>query len=58
MMDKLLFWCAEHRKKIGYTWGVLNAVSGIHSIMNGQTTNGIIILFVGTVLIFDAWILP
>ena len=57
-MDKLLFWCAEHRKKIGYTWGVLNAVSGIHSIMNGQTTNGIIILFVGTVLIFDAWILP
>jgi hypothetical protein len=58
MIEKLLFWCGEHRKKIGYTLGALNAVSGIHSILNGQTTNGILILFVGTVLIFDAWLLP
>lgn len=58
MMDKLVFWFSENRKKIGYTLGILNLLLGVNSVITGQTNNGIIMIFVGSVIIFDAWSMP
>jgi hypothetical protein len=58
MKDKIIFWFTENRKKIGYTLGGLNVLSGLNSIANGQSANGLIMIFVGSVLIFDAWAFP
>ena len=55
MLDKVLFRLSENRKKIGYTVGTINVLSGLSLLAMGNTTNGIIQLFVGSVLIFDAW---
>ena len=55
MLDKVLFWLSKNRKKIGYTVGTINVLSGLSLLAMGNTTNGIIQLFVGSVLIFDAW---
>ncbi len=55
MLEKVIFWFTENRKKIGYTLGVLNILGGLSLLASGNTTNGFIQLFVGTVLIFDAW---
>ena len=57
MKDKLIFWFSENRKKIGYTLGTLNILSGFNSLYTGQTSNGLMMLFVGSVLIFDAYTL-
>jgi hypothetical protein len=58
MKDKILFWFTENRKKIGYTLGTLNVLSGLSLLASGNTSNGVIQLFVGSVLIFDAWMMP
>ena len=58
MKDKIIFWFTENRKKIGYTLGALNVLGGASLIVSGNTTNGVIQLFVGSVLIFDAWMMP
>lgn len=58
MKEKIMFWFTENRKKIGYTLGALNILSGIESLVHGQTSNGLIMFFVGGVLIFDAWTYP
>jgi hypothetical protein len=55
MMEKTMFWFTENRKKIGYTLGTLNVLGALTLFVNGQTTNGLIQLFAGSVLIFDAW---
>jgi hypothetical protein len=55
MLEKLVFWFTENRKKIGYTLGALNVLGGLSLLTSGNTTNGVIQLFVGSVLIFDAW---
>jgi|LauGreDrversion4_2_1035121.scaffolds.fasta_scaffold521717_2 hypothetical protein len=55
MLDKVLFWLSENRKKIGYTVGTINVLSGLSLLAMGNTANGAIQLFVGSVLIFDAW---
>jgi hypothetical protein len=58
MMDKLVFWLGENRKKIGYTLGGVNMLCGVNSLIFGQISNGVILLFVGFVLVFDAWSMP
>jgi len=58
MKDKILFWFTENRKKIGYTLGAVNVLGGASLIASGNTSNGVIQLFVGSVLIFDAWMMP
>jgi uncharacterized membrane protein HdeD (DUF308 family) len=58
MMDKMIFWFSENRKKIGYTLGGLNIILGVDSLANGQTSNGLLMLFIGSFLIFDAWMFP
>ena len=55
MIDKIIFWFSEYRKKIGYTLGVLNVLLGINALANGQTSNGLLMFFIGSVIIFDAW---
>ena len=55
MIDKVIFWFTENRKKIGYTLGALNILGGLSLLATGNTTNGVIQLFVGSVLVFDAW---
>ena len=57
MFDKLVFWFTENRKKIGYTLGALNLLGGLSLLVAGNTTNGVIQIFVGSVLIFDAWMM-
>lgn len=58
MLEKFVFWFTENRKKIGYTLGALNILGGLSSLSIGNTTNGLILLFVGVVLVFDAWSMP
>ena len=58
MIDKLMFWFSENRKKIGYTLGILNLLVGVNSLLSGQTNNGLIMIFVGSVIVFDAWSMP
>ena len=58
MMDKVIFWFTENRKKIGYSLGGLNVLGGLGSLANGHTGNGLIQIFAGSVLIFDAWMMP
>ncbi len=50
-----MFWFTENRKKIGYTLGALNLLGALTLFSSGQSANGFIQLFVGSVLIFDAW---
>ena len=57
MIEKAIIWFTINRKKIGYTLGGLNVLSGFNSLISGQTSNGMIQLFVGSVLIFDAWLM-
>jgi hypothetical protein len=57
MLDKFVFWFTENRKKIGYTLGALNVLGGASLLASGNTSNGVIQLFVGSVLIFDAWMM-
>ena len=57
MKDKIIFWLSENRTKIGYTLGALNVISGVSLIATGNTANGLIQLFLGSVLIFDAWMM-
>jgi hypothetical protein len=58
MLEKVIFWFSEHRKKIGYTLGALNLLGGLSVLASGNTGNGLVQIFVGSVLIFDAWIMP
>lgn len=58
MKDKIIFWFTENRKNIGYTLGALNVLGGLSLLASGTNTNGLIQIFVGSVLIFDAWLMP
>jgi hypothetical protein len=55
MIEKFVFWLSENRKKVGYSLGGINMLCGINSLAFGQISNGFVLLFVGFVLIFDAW---
>jgi hypothetical protein len=55
--DKVIFWFTENRKKIGYTLGIINVLCGVNSLATDQPSNGMIQIFIGTVLIFDAWLM-
>ena len=56
-IDKVIFWFTENRKKIGYTLGIINILCGVNSLATDQSSNGMIQIFIGTVLIFDAWLM-
>jgi hypothetical protein len=57
MIDKLATWVTINRKKIGYTLGGINILSGIMCLSGyGQFSTGMIQLFVGSIIIFDAWL--
>ena len=58
MIEKIVFWFSEYRKKIGYTLGVLNILSGLSLLGTSQVSNGILQIFIGSVIIFDAWSTP
>jgi uncharacterized membrane protein HdeD (DUF308 family) len=55
MLEKIIFWLTENRKKIVYTLGGLNILGGLSLLANGNTTTGAIELFVGIFLVFDSW---
>jgi hypothetical protein len=57
-MEKAITWFTINRKKIGYTLGTLNILSGVMCVSGyGQFSNGMIQIFVGSVIIFDAWLM-
>ena len=56
--DNIITWLTINRKKIGYTLGILNLLVGVNSLLSGQTNNGLIMIFVGSVIVFDAWSMP
>jgi hypothetical protein len=58
MIEKAIFWFTVNRKKIGYTLGVLNILSGLSLLGTSQVSNGILQIFIGSVIIFDAWSTP
>ena len=58
MIEKAITWFTINRKKIGYTLGALNLLGGLSMLTSGQNTNALIQIFVGSVLIFDAWMMP
>ena len=55
--DNIITWLTINRKKIGYTLGALNIISGL-SLLTTETLNGILWLFVGLVIVFDSWSMP
>lgn len=57
MLEKFVFWFTENRKKIGYTLGALNIISGLGVLAIGATGHVLIPIFIGSVLIFDAWMM-
>jgi hypothetical protein len=58
MKDKIIEWCAIHRKKIAYTIAGLNVLSGLSLLASGQDTNGWISIFIGSVIALDASTTP
>lgn len=58
MIEKAIFWFTINRKKIGYTLGVLNILSGLSLLGTSQVSNGILQIFIGSIIIFDAWSTP
>ena len=56
MKEKIGNWFADNRIKVGYFLGGLNIAGGISLLPLGQYTNGAIQIFVGCVLVIDAWI--
>lgn len=57
MIEKAITWFTINRKKIGYTLGGINVLSGIMCLSGyGQTSTGFIQIFVGSIIIFDAWL--
>jgi hypothetical protein len=58
MIEKAVTWLAINRKKIGYTLGILNILSGLSLLGTSQASNGILQIFVGSVIVFDAWSMP
>jgi hypothetical protein len=58
MIEKAITWFTINRKKIGYTLGSVNILSGIMCLLGyGQFSNGLIQIFVGSIIIFDAWLM-
>jgi hypothetical protein len=58
MIEKAITWFTINRKKIGYTLGGVNILSGIMCLSGyGQFSTGLIQIFVGTFVIFDAWLM-
>lgn len=58
MKDKIIDWCAIHRKKIAYTVAGLNILSGLSLLASGQSANGWISIFIGSVIALDASTMP
>jgi hypothetical protein len=58
MIEKAITWFTINRKKIGYTLGGLNILSGLSLLGTSQASNGTLQIFVGAVIIFDAWSQP
>ena len=58
MKDKIIDWCAIHRKKIAYTIVGLNILSGLSLLASGQSANGWISIFIGSVIALDASTMP
>jgi hypothetical protein len=58
MKDKIIDWCAIHRKKIAYTIAGLNILSGLSLLASGQAANGWISIFIGSVIALDASTMP
>jgi hypothetical protein len=52
-MSKFFEWFDSNRKSIGYTIGGLNVISGINSLLIGNTTHGCIFLFAGVIILVD-----
>lgn len=57
MIEKAVTWFTINRKKIGYTLGGLNVLSGLSLLGTMQASNGMMQLFIGIILIFDAWMM-
>jgi hypothetical protein len=56
MIEKAITWFTINRKKIGYTLGILNILSGVMCISGyGQFSTGLVQIFVGAFVIFDTW---
>ena len=58
MKDKIIGWCAIHRKKIAYTVAGLNILGGLSLLSSGQYTNGWLQIFLGGVIAIDTTTTP
>jgi len=52
-MSKFFEWFNNNRKSIGYTISGLNIISGINSLLIGNTAHGCMFLFAGVVILVD-----
>ena len=57
MIENAVTWFTINRKKLGYTLGGLNVLSGLSLLGTMQASNGMMQLFIGIILIFDAWMM-
>ena len=55
--DSIMFWLTINRKKIGYSLGVINILLALN-IISHSFVEGMILLFTGSAILFDAWSMP
>jgi len=53
-MSKFFDWVHENWKPIGYTIGTVNIISGLGDMMTGNFWFGLLWVFVGSFIIYDA----
>jgi hypothetical protein len=58
MTDKFFIWFDRNRKAIGYTVAGLNILSGVSLLASGQSTNGWLQIFLGSVIGIDTATTP
>lgn len=55
--ENIMFWLTVNRKKIGYSLGAINILLALNTFSQ-SFVEGMILLFTGSAILFDAWSMP
>jgi hypothetical protein len=55
MFEKFAVWFGTYRKRIGYTIGAINVLSGLQYFSQGNTAQGWLFFMIGYIILLDTW---
>jgi hypothetical protein len=55
MFEKFAVWFGTYRKRIGYTIGTINVLSGLQYFSQGNTAQGWLFFMIGYIILLDTW---